>query len=118
MALTNIGTIFYKTGLHWKAIDYFREAVELLPETARSRYNLTVAYANTGQFKKAESQIRWLLEKDCNDKNALDLMGFILLKQHRSEESLLISHRLLKLEPGSRPANLQIGAVFTQMQKL
>lgn len=118
MALTNIGTIFYKANQHDKAIDYYRKALELLPETVQSRYNLAVAYANAGQFAKSEEHVSWLLGKNRDDKNALDLMGFILLKQYRLEESLRYSRRLLRLELGSRSANLQIGAAFTQMQLL
>ncbi len=115
MALTNIGTIFYKSGDREKAIDYYRQALDRLPNTVRSHYNLAVAYANTGRFEAAGTHLRWLLERHPNHDASLDLMGLILLKQHRYEEALRFSRRLLRLRPNHRSPNLQIGVALTHM---
>jgi len=115
MALTNIGTILYKQGDRQKAIAYYDKALKILPETARSHYNLAVAYTETGQFERASDHLNWLIENNPDDKHALNLKGFVLLKQHHLEESLSISRRLLQLDPDSRESNLQIGVTLTQM---
>ncbi len=115
MALTNIGTIYFKKGDLDRAIAYYEKALEILPATTRSRYNIAVAYTETGQFERTTEHLDWLIENNPDDIHALNLKGFVLLKQHRLEESLLISRRLLQLEPDSRAANLQMGVVLTEM---
>ncbi|MDY0094404.1 MAG: tetratricopeptide repeat protein [Candidatus Vecturithrix sp.] len=115
MALTNIGTIFYKLGDFNKAIDYYREAYDILPDTVRSRYNLAVAYAKSGQFHQAEEHLVALLTNNPEDELALDLMGLVLLKQHRFSESIKYSRRLVQIAPDSRSPNLQIGVALSQM---
>ena len=115
MALTNIGTIYFKNGDRDKAIAYYEKALEILPETAKSRYNLAVAYTETGQFGRATDHLNWLLENNPDDMHALNLKGFVLLKQHRLDKSLSISRHLLQLDPDNRSGNLLIGVVLTQM---
>jgi tetratricopeptide (TPR) repeat protein len=118
MALTNIGTIFYKSGQNDKAISYYRKALELLPEKPKSRYNLALAYTKDGQFEQAEMHLKWLLEEIPAHEPALDLMGLILLKQNRFEESLSFSQRLLRLKPNHRSPNLQIGMAYTHLNMM
>ena len=115
MALTNIGTIYFKKGDLDRAIAHYEKALEILPATTKSHYNLAVAYTETGQFERAAKHLNWLIENNPDDIHAMNLKGFVLLKQHRLEESLSISRRFLMLEPDSRSGNLQIGVALTQM---
>ncbi|MBC2732974.1 MAG: tetratricopeptide repeat protein [Desulfobacteraceae bacterium] len=115
MALTNIGTIYFKKKDYDSAIAHYEKALAILPETAKSRYNLAVAYTEIGQFERATDHLDWLIENNPEDRHALNLKGFVLLKQHLLKESLSISRRLLALDSTSRSANLQIGIALTQM---
>jgi tetratricopeptide (TPR) repeat protein len=115
MALTNIGTILYKSGRRRDAIAYYTKALDLLPETPKSHYNLAVVYVETGRFELATGHIEWLLAHNPDDMHALDLKGFLLLQQRRFRESLAVARRVLRLYPNSRSANLQIGAALTHV---
>jgi tetratricopeptide (TPR) repeat protein len=48
-----LGNLCEGRKLHKEAIQYYEKAMELNPHFAKCYLNLGIAYANTGQFKKA-----------------------------------------------------------------
>jgi tetratricopeptide (TPR) repeat protein len=94
-ALNLMGTLEAAYRRPIQAQEYFRRALEAVPDFDDARYNLANAYSETGDNALAMEMLKPLLERDPHGKRNRILQAQILLNMDRMEES---SHVVLELE--------------------
>ncbi|MDR9432285.1 MAG: tetratricopeptide repeat protein [Spiribacter sp.] len=82
------------------AIDVFNQAITDYPDHEQLRYGRGIAYAVEGQPGKAEADWRWIIEKDPNNAQALNALGYTLVDQtDRVDEGQALIERAFAITP-------------------
>lgn len=127
--LLSKGVAAYKDGKSDEAIEYFRQAKELDPNSPNARLYLATAYAsqyipgvpseeNIRLAEKSIEEFKGVLQLDPNNLSAIDGMGAILhnlggtpFDPKKFEESKLYHNRHIKLQPDDPEPYFWIGVI-------
>lgn len=77
LALSNIGSIHSKAGKEYKAIYFYKKAIDLIQkhkiksQLNLNEYNIAVSYINIGDFKEADKYLKTLVFTDPNDSSTI-----------------------------------------------
>lgn len=87
--LFNLGSIHEKQNEFQKTLEYWKRALEIYPEHQKIRFSLARFYAKKMNMpKKAEACLRPLLIEHPDKAKALNLKGYIFMKQGKTEKAL------------------------------
>jgi len=101
------GLAHIKTGEHEKAIDLFKQALEINPDWKEAYLNLGIAYYKIGSYDLALKAFQNLLERTPDNGPALFFQGLSLQGLGRYQESIVYLEKAGKFD-----ANLYQAALF------
>jgi Flp pilus assembly protein TadD len=94
------------------AIAELLRALELEPARGDIRYNLAIAYTETGEYDKAELELRKVLLRSPDAVEAHVALGIVLLQSKDDLGAAAEFRRSLALQPG----NLEAARLLSQCQ--
>ncbi|RLC19023.1 MAG: hypothetical protein DRI24_01335 [Deltaproteobacteria bacterium] len=115
--INNIGVIYYHRGEYQKAIDTYKQGLEIDPGFLKMHYDLINAYIMLGQWEEGTVEADRLI---ANKKNYLkpeyfNIKGFILLWQNQPENALVYFRKTLEMEPNNQAVLLNAGVALSLM---
>ncbi len=115
--INNIGSIYYHRGAYQKAVDTYKQGLEMDPEFLKMRYDLTNAYIMMGKWEAAAGEAHQLVT---NKKNYLkpeyfNVKGFILLWQNQPENAIVSFRKALEMAPKNPAVLLNAGVALSQL---
>ncbi len=112
-ALNLMGTLEAEHRRPKQAQEYFRRALEAMPDFDDARYNLANAYSETGDDALAIEMLKPLLEHDPHSKRNRILQAQMLLNMEKMQESASIVLELEKQFQGD-PDVWQLGITYRE----
>ena len=76
-AHNHLGLVYDNIGKIETAIDSYKEALKVNPDSERARKNLGTVYLKTGRLEDAKRELLWCLDKDPRDVNVLTNLGTV-----------------------------------------
>ena len=115
--INNIGIIYYHTGEYQKAVDTYKQGLEMDPGFLKMRYDLINAYIMMGKWEEAAGEADRLIT---NKKNYLkpeyfNVKGFILLWQNQPENAIVYFRKALEMAPNNPAVLLNAGVALSLM---
>ena len=114
----NISNHYAQKGLHDKALDYLREWARLDASNPDSHYQLGVALASSGNFKKAIRAFDKALELRPNHKGAIYRRSGLCLKLKDYQGAVDGLEQLLKAVPDNHKAHYLLGIACDRMDEI
>lgn len=93
------GNLFLNQGLKEKAIDYFKKAIALDPQSATFHFALGNALFLSGRLDEAVSQYQKTLEIDPDFAEADNNVAYVLLQSGRVNDAIKYFQDALKIQP-------------------
>jgi tetratricopeptide (TPR) repeat protein len=109
--LTNIGNLFYKNGDYLKAIDYYKQALEIDKTFIIGFHNIILQYYRLGKFEEGLSYVKEALEISPNNLEILHLKALLLLFSNKIDFSLDICNKMLEFNLDDK----MLGEVFSNI---
>lgn len=109
----DLGFVLERQGMPEEAVELYREALALAPESASANYNLAAFLARHGQAAEAERHFRKALAQE-PDTRAYTGLGVVLLQQGRVDEAIAQLERAIEADPTNAAAYDQLGTVQVQ----
>ena len=113
----DLGFVLDRQGMTDEAVEQYRKALELDPESASAHYNLATALARQGEYAAAERHIRTAHELDPSAKTFTGL-GFVLWKQGRTDEAIARLEDAIAADPDYLTAHDQLGTIQVEQGRL
>jgi Flp pilus assembly protein TadD len=115
VACNNLGTWLSKNGEVTRAMDWFRQSLQIRPDNPDALYNLGNAFAKLCDWDEAVANYRQALEITPNQADILDNLGFALAAKKQYAEAVTNFEAALKLNPDSASAHNNLaGVLFIQ----
>jgi len=113
--INNIGIIYYHRGEYQKAIDTYKQGLEIDPGFLKMRYDLINSLIMMGQWEEGTVEADRLI---ANKKNYLkpeyfNIKGFILLWQNQPENALVYFRKALEMDPNNPAVLLNAGVALS-----
>jgi tetratricopeptide (TPR) repeat protein len=113
----DLGFVLERQGLPFEAVDMYRKALELDPESVTAHFNLASSLARSGEFAEAESHFRAVLQKDPGTQ-AYTGLGIVLWEQGKREEGITNMRAAIEADPNNATAHDQLGKMLVEQGKL
>jgi len=113
----DLGYVLERQGLSEEAVEAYREALNLDPESAISHYNLSTHLARNKKYSDAESHLRAALKTQPSAKVYTGL-GAVLWQQGRAEEAITNLKTAIQTDPKNTGASNTLGKIFIEQGKL
>ncbi len=88
LALFGLGNTLLSLNQPEEAERIYRELVAARPDLVIARNNLAMALYRTGQLEEADKELRYILERDSVNFDALDGLGVVLIRTEKHQEAL------------------------------
>jgi len=116
-ALTNLGLIYTRIGLHQPAIASLKEALQFRPEDLDANYNLVNVYYVMDDMEKATEQLRIFIDLDPDNAEAHNIAGLV----HYRRQFLTAAMKEFKIAEKLRPSDKQyshnLGIVLAELKR-
>jgi tetratricopeptide (TPR) repeat protein len=96
--MDNMSGIYFRKGETQKAIDLLEEALAVSPDYLKGRYDLVQILMTTGRWDAASAHVDYLLLKNRDHEEYLNLKGLILLHQKRFEEAVENDKKITEIQ--------------------
>ncbi|MEA3437531.1 MAG: tetratricopeptide repeat protein, partial [Thermodesulfobacteriota bacterium] len=97
--LNNMAGIYLRKSEYKKAVELLKKALDINPNYAKGRYDLIQILINLGRWDEASENADILVSKRDAHEGYLNIKGFILLKQKKSDEAIKYFQKSLSLAP-------------------
>lgn len=114
---SDLGVILGRMGMHDRAREQYRKALELDPKCASAHLNFGAEYAREGELKRAETHYRQALHGR-SAAQAHNGLGFVLDRQGRTVEAVPEFERAIELAPDFTPAYNNLGGALARQGKM
>jgi tetratricopeptide (TPR) repeat protein len=102
-----------------EAFDYLDKLVKQYPDNQEVRYHRAMIAESMDKLDVLESDLRWILDKDPNNAQALNALGYTLTdRTDRHEEALVMIQKALELKPGDPFYLDSLGWAYYRLGKL
>jgi tetratricopeptide (TPR) repeat protein len=102
-----------------EAFDYLDKLVKQYPDNQEVRYHRAMIAESVDKLDVLESDLRWILDKDPNNAQALNALGYTLTdRTDRHEEALVMIQKALELKPGDPFYLDSLGWAYYRLGKL
>ncbi len=113
----DLGFVLERMGMGFEAVDMYRSALELDPESATAHYNLAMNLAREGEFAEAEPHFRAAAEIEPSTQ-AWTGLGLVLWQLNRGDEAVTSLEKAIETDPGNAAAYDQLGTIQIQRGQL
>jgi tetratricopeptide (TPR) repeat protein len=113
----DLGFVLERLGMGYEAVEMYRSALELDPESATAHYNLAVNLAREGEFGEAEPHFRATAEI-APSTQAWTGLGLVLWQLNRGDEAVASLEKAIAADPGNAAAYDQLGTIQIQRGQL
>jgi tetratricopeptide (TPR) repeat protein len=114
-ALNGMASVYHIKKEHEKVIELLSSALTILPEFAAARYNLALAFANTGAWHQASQTVDHLLKKQPTDSFYQYLKAIFLNRQQKPLEALKYLQPALRTAPDDKRISIAIAESLGQL---
>jgi serine/threonine protein kinase/lipoprotein NlpI len=98
----NQGIEYWEQGKKEEAVQAFKQAIAMEPNTVSAHSNLAAVYAEQGQYEDALAELQTALRIDPEYAKAYNNLGVIYHQQHKYTEALAAFQKAVILDPDSR----------------
>ena len=113
----DVALLYLELGKSGGAIEHFRTALALKPESAAARYNLGTALTVARRLDEAAAEYREALRIDPSYANAHNNLGNVLLSQRQYAEAIREFAEVVRLQPESAAAKKNLAAAKALAEK-
>ncbi len=113
----DLGFVLERQGMADEAVENYRKALELDPESASAHFNLGASLTREGEFETAEGHFRAALETKPSSQAHTGL-GVVLRRQGRIDEAITSLNDAIEADVRNAAAYDQLGTLFVQQGKL
>jgi len=101
------------------AFDLLSDAMRQYPQSEELRYSRAMIAESLNKLDVLEADLRWILEKDPNNAQALNALGYTLTdRTDRHQEALVMIQKALAIKPGDPFYLDSLGWVYYRMGEL
>ncbi|MBW2440643.1 MAG: tetratricopeptide repeat protein [Deltaproteobacteria bacterium] len=111
--MDNIAGIYFRKGEYPKAIDLLEKALVLSPDYTKGRYDLSRIFIASGKWDAAAAHVDYLLLKNDDHEEYLNLKGLILLRQERFAEAIEYFRKSLFAAHQSKTPLIGLGMAYS-----
>jgi tetratricopeptide (TPR) repeat protein len=112
-------SLLHEHGQSQAAYDYLTQLVESSPENEEVRYHRAMVAESLDKLDVLESDLRWILDKDPNNAQALNALGYTLTdRTDRHQEALVMIQKALEIKPGDPFYLDSLGWVYYRLGEL
>jgi len=112
VACNNLGTWLSKNGEVTRAMDWFRQSLQIRPDNPDALYNLGNAFAKLGNWDEAIGNYRCALQAAPDQADILNNLGFALATKKQFAEAIACFEAVLKLNPDYADAHNNLATVL------
>ena len=116
--LANLGVVLRGLGRSAEAVETYREALRLTPETPALHYNLGIALMELGRTEEAVAAYRAALDRQPIYPEAFNNLGITLNALGRFDEAAEAFRRALEQRPGHTEATYNLGIALHEQGRL
>jgi tetratricopeptide (TPR) repeat protein len=110
----NFGNLMLEAGRNDEAMSYYRKALEINPNHAKSHINYGLLLSNTGRIDEAMAHYLKALEHS-SDIEAHNNLGTLLAKRGRTDEAAVHFLKALEINPNYGDAHYNFGFMLANM---
>jgi Tfp pilus assembly protein PilF len=107
--LGNAASLYHKLGEYQTSIEYYQQALRILPNDAMTTFNMAKTYISSGDFTNAWNLLHTILDQGYIHADYFHLLGFCELWLGKPEESAAVLRRAMSLAPGRPDILLALG---------
>ncbi|MFQ5963146.1 MAG: tetratricopeptide repeat protein [Candidatus Scalinduaceae bacterium] len=111
------GILYYNKGMLDKAIEEFKEVIEIDPEDVNAYYNLGNAYVDKGMFNEAISAYKRAIEINPEFIDAYLNLGMIYLNKDLTDEVISLYKQALKHSPNDTFLYYHLGEAYAYKER-
>lgn len=108
---------YYRNFEYEHALSFAQETLALFPNKGLSHYHVAAQLNNLGRFSEAKQQLDLALVKDPELIEAQAMLGDVLFKMGKAEDSVVCFRRVLERDPGMIDAQTGLGKALIQLKK-
>ena len=112
VACNNLGTWLSNNGEVIRAMDWFRQSLQIKPDNPDALYNLGNAFAKLGDWDEAVANYRRALQVMPDQADILNNLGFALATKKQFAEAIACFETALKLNPDYADAHNNLATVL------
>ena len=113
----DLGFVLERQGMTDEAVEQYRKALELDPQSAAAHYNLGASLARSGELAEAERHFRSALGRKPSAQSYTGL-AIVLSRQGRVDEAVASLRDAIAADPDSPAAYDQLGTILAEQGKL
>lgn len=98
------------------AIVSYKQTIYVNPEDLTTRNKLAMALCKTNQLKEAQEQLRYVLDKDPRNFNALDGLGVVFMKMGRHEEAMKYLNEAVGMNDQDVMVHVHLAAAYYKIE--
>lgn len=107
--LGNAASLYHKLGEYQTSIEYYQQALKILPNDAMTSFNMAKAYISSGDFTSARNLLSGILDRGNIHADYFHLLGFCELWLGKPKESADVLRQAMSLAPGRPDILLALG---------
>jgi tetratricopeptide (TPR) repeat protein len=111
--MDNMAGIYFRKGQYQKAVDLLENALVLAPDYLKGRYDLSRILMAAGRWDAAAAHVDYLLSKNGDHEEYLNLKGLILLRQKRFADAVEYFTKSFFVEPRSNRPLIGLGVAYS-----
>jgi len=107
--LANAASLHHKLGEDQTSIKYYKQALEIIPNDAATKFNMSKVLISTGDFKRAIDQLQDIVVQGNTHADYYHLIGFCDLWLDKPNEAIISLGKALTLAPERPDILLALG---------
>ena len=97
-------------------ITQYRLSLFMDPDNLAVRNNLALALYRTNQLEEAQEELKYILEKDSANFDALDAMGIVLLRMGKYQEALEYLKKAVKVNERDVMVHVHLSVAYEKLE--
>lgn len=116
-AHNNLGQRYQQRGEYQKAIEAYRQAIEMRPNFYSAYNNLAVCYGKLKMYPEAEAALRKCIALKPDDFYAMNNLAVMFIETGRLQDGVRMAEQAVKIEPGYANAHVTLGSAYAMSRR-
>ena len=116
-AHNNLGQRYQQRGEYHKAIEAYRQAIEMRPNFYSAYNNLAVCYGKLKMYPEAEAALRKCIALKPDDFYAMNNLAVMFIETGRLQDGVRMAEQAVKIEPGYANAHVTLGSAYAMSRR-